>query len=80
MIETPENKWLRWKEAASLPAAGDNVLFRELGQLWGKEWLLEIVHDFVVFDAGIKKVCRHNQYFGVRAAQKHVRRREGGII
>ena len=80
VIETPEKKWLRWKEAASLPAAGDNVLLRELGQLWGKERLLEVVHDFIVFDAGIKKICRHNQYFGVRAAQAHVRRREGGII
>ena len=80
VIETPENKWLRWKEADSLPSAGDNVLLRELGQLWGKERLLGVVHDFIVFDAGIKKVCRHNQYFGVRAAQEHVRRREGGII
>ena len=80
VIETPEKKWLRWKEADSLPAAGDNVLLRELGQLWGKERLLEVVHDFIVFDAGIKKVCRHNQYFGVRAAQEHVKRREGGIL
>ena len=80
VIETPEKKWLRWKEADSLPAAGDNALLRELGQLWGKERLLEVVHDFIVFDAGIKKVCRHNQYFGVRAAQEHVKQREGGII
>lgn len=28
----------------------------------------------------MKKTCRPNQYFGVRAAQEHVRRREGGII
>ena len=80
VIETPEKKWLRWKEADSLPAAGDNVLLRELGQLWGKERLLEVVHDFIVFDAGIKKICRHNQYSGVRAAQEHVKRREGGIL
>ena len=80
VIKTPEKKWLRWKEAESLAAAGDNVLLRELGQLWAKERLLEVVHDFIVFDAGIKKVCRHNQYFGVRAAQEHVKRREGGII
>ena len=80
VIETPEKKWLRWKEADSLPAAGDNVLLRELGQLCGKERLLEVAHDFIVFDAGVKKVCRHNQYFGARAAQEHVKRREGGII
>ena len=80
VIETPEKYWLRWKEADAHPAAGDNPLLRELGQLCGKERLLEIIHDFIVFDAGIKKTCRHNQYFGVRAAQEHVKRREGGII
>ncbi len=80
VIEIPEKYWLRWKEAEAHPAAGDNPLLRELGQLCGKERLLEIIHDFIVFDAGIKKTCRHNQYFGVRAAQEHVKRREGGII
>ncbi len=80
VIETPEKYWLRWKESEARPEAGDNALLRELGQLCGKERLLEIVHDFMVFDAGIKKTCRHNQYFGVRAAQARVRAREGGIL
>ena len=78
--ETTEQYWLRWKEAGSHPAAADNPLLRELSQLCAKERLLEIVHDFMVFDAGVKKTCRHNQYFGVRAAQEHVMRRTGGII
>ena len=80
VIETPEKYWLRWKEDDAHPAAGDNPLLLELGQLCGKERLLEIVHDFIVFDRGVKKTCRHNQYFGVRAAQARVERREGGII
>ena len=80
MIGTPEKYWLRWKEADAHPAAGDNPLLRELSQLCGKERLLEIVHDFIVFDAGVKKICRHNQYFGVRKAQAYAQRREGGII
>ena len=42
--------------------------------------LLEVVRDFVVFDAGVKKLPRHNQYFGVKAAQRAVRDREGGIV
>jgi type I restriction enzyme R subunit len=42
--------------------------------------LLDLIHNFVVFDAGVKKLCRHNQYFGVRAAQPFVQKREGGII
>ena len=80
VIETPEKYWLRWKEPDGHPAAGDNPLLRELSQLCSKDRLLEIVHDFMVFDAGTKKVCRHNQYYGVRAAHERVQRREGGII
>ena len=80
VIGTRQKYWLRWKEADAHLAAGDNPLLRELSQLCSKDRLLEIVHDFMVFDAGVKKICRHNQYFGVRAAQERVRRREGGII
>ncbi len=80
VIKTQEKYWLRWKEAEVHPAAGENPLLRELSQLCGKERLLEIVHDFIVFDAGVKTICRHNQYFGVQAAQARVKRREGGII
>ena len=80
VIETPEKYWLRWKEAEAHPAVGNNPLLWELSQLCGKERLLDIVHDFIVFDAGVKKICRHNQYFGVQASQRRVKRREGGII
>ena len=74
VIETKEKQWLRWKEA------DDNSLFAELGYLCDKARLLEILHDFIVFDAGTKKICRHNQFFGVKSTQAHVKRREGGII
>src|SRR5207253_4462570 len=58
----------------------ENLLDRPLIQLCEKARFLELIHDFIVFDAGVKKLCRHHQYFGVRAAQGHVKRREGGII
>ncbi|MCY3770986.1 MAG: type I restriction endonuclease subunit R [Gemmatimonadetes bacterium] len=79
-IETPEKYWLRWKEQEPSNAIDDNPLLQELSQLCDKKRLLEIVHDFIVFDTGNKKICRHNQYFGVRAAQERVNRREGGVI
>ena len=63
-----------------MTAASTNLLDRHLIQLCDKERLLEIIHDFIVFDAGVKKICRHNQYFGVRAAQSPCAQREGGII
>lgn len=80
VIETREKYYLRWKEKDSQCEADDNALIRELGHLCRKDRFLEVIHDYVVFDAGTKKTCRHNQYFGARAAQDHIRRREGGII
>lgn len=75
-IETPEKYWLAWKE----DGGPENRLDRSLVQMCAKPRFLELIHDFLVFDAGVKKTCRHNQYFGVRAAQEHIHRREGGII
>jgi type I restriction enzyme R subunit len=76
VIETQEKYWLTWKEPSDI----EEPLDRALTQLCSKERLLEIIHDFMVFDAGTKKTCRHNQYFGVKAAQARVTKREGGII
>ena len=75
-IETPEKYYLSWKQDSHI----ENLLDRHVSQLCDKAHFLELIHDFVVFDAGIKKLCRHNQYFGVKAAQDHINRREGGII
>ena len=63
-------------------ASGDARHALDCAILWLFEpsRLLEIVHDFVVFDAGTKKLPRHNQFVGVRAAQRAVRARQGGIV
>jgi len=79
-IETPEKYWLRWVEEGGIHAAEPNLLDRHILQVCEKARLLELIHDFVVFDAGTKKLCRQNQYFGVKAAQEFIHRREGGII
>lgn len=76
VIDTPEKYWLEWKEPSDI----DDRLDRALLQMCSKERLLELIHDFVVFDAGVKKGPRHNQYFGVKAAQERIAQREGGII
>ena len=76
VIETPEKYWLEWKE----PSKVENHLDRGLLQMANKHRFLELIHDFIVFDSGVKKTARHNQYFGVKAAQERIARREGGII
>ena len=75
-IQTPEKYYLTWKEESTIP----NLLDRQITQMCSKARLLELVHDFVAYDAGTKKLCRQNQYFGVKAAQEFLTRREGGIV
>ncbi|MDV2858673.1 HsdR family type I site-specific deoxyribonuclease [Oceanimonas sp. CAM02] len=77
-IETPERYYLEWKEDAPNPYG--NPLDWHLARLCEKPRFLEIIHNFIVFDAGVKKTCRHNQFFGIQAAKKHIANKEGGII
>jgi len=55
-------------------------LDRNVIELLHKERFIELLHDFIVYDRGIKKHSRPNQYFGIKAAQDFVKRKEGGII
>jgi type I restriction enzyme, R subunit len=77
-VLTPEKYFLKWKENEE-----DNTCFKldkYLLKMCRKDRLLELIHDFVLFDGGVKKVPRAHQYFGIKAAQEHVRQRRGGII
>jgi type I restriction enzyme R subunit len=76
VIETHEKYYLKWKEDSDV----ENPLDKHLLNIFQKERLLELIHDYIVFDCGIKKICRHYQYFGIKEAQKFLARREGGII
>lgn len=88
VIKTPEKFWLRWKEPCGEPCAKPcftaekypNELDRSVLQFFEPTRLLEFIHDFVIFDGGIKKAARPNQYFAVKAAQPRVRNRQNGIV
>ncbi|GHE02650.1 restriction endonuclease subunit R [Allgaiera indica] len=75
-IQTPQPYWLAWKEESEISARLD----RDVTQMMSPARFLELVHDFTLFDAGIKKIARPNQYFAVKAAQDRVSAKEGGII
>lgn len=77
-INTPEKFFLKWKE----DEADDSryKLDKYLLKICRKDRLIELIHDFVLFDGGIKKVPRVHQYFGIKAAQQHAHQRKGGII
>ena len=75
---TPEKYFLKWKEDQD-----DNEgykLDKYLAKMCRKERIIELMHDFILFDGGVKKVPRVHQYFGIKEAQQHVGRHEGGII
>ncbi|SDD13613.1 type I restriction enzyme, R subunit [Algoriphagus faecimaris] len=77
-IETPEKYYLSWKEECGTEF--DYILDKHLYLLCEKSRLLELIHDFVVFDKGVKKLCRPNQFFGIKAAQTNVKTKQGGIL
>ena len=88
VIKTPEKFWLRWKEPCGEPCAKShftaeeysNELDRSVLQFFEPARLLEYIHDFIIFDGGVKKAARPNQYFAIKAAQPRVRNKQNGII
>lgn len=77
-VGTVEKYFLTWKEDEQ--DATGYTLDKYLAKLCRKERFIELARDFVLFDGGIKKLPRVHQYFGIKAAQGHVQRRQGGII
>ena len=59
---------------------------RAVHSLCRPERLLELVYRFTLFDAGIKKIARYQQYFAIKRTLNYVKtfdaeeRRQGGII
>jgi type I restriction enzyme, R subunit len=77
-IGTEEQYFLTWKEDEQ-----DNdryKLDKYLLKLCDKHRLIDLLHNFILFDGGIKKLPRCHQYFGIKAAQHHIRNNENGII
>ena len=59
---------------------------RAIFALCRPERLLDLVRRFTVFDGGVRKIARHQQFFGIRRAVERVKqfdvngRRKGGVI
>jgi type I restriction enzyme R subunit len=81
---TREQFFVEWKDEdpsapGIVPAVGA-LLDRPLAQMCNKSRLLDFIRNFLIFDAGTKKAPRPHQFFGVKAAQERIARREGGVI
>jgi len=77
-IGTEEKYFLRWKE--DVEDDSRYKLDKYLLKMCSKDRLIELMHDFVLFDGGWKKLPRVHQYFGIKEAQKRVGERKSGII
>lgn len=95
VIETPEKYYLQWREDTDSKRLEKNPLTQKILAMQSTEKnrlrdgvislcqhdrLLMLIHDFIIFDAGVKKTARHNQFFAVQAAQQRIKDGEGGII
>ncbi len=65
-----------------LPSAQDRLIYA----LLRPQRLLELAYQYIVFDGGVKKIARYQQYFAIRATLARVGRRNaqglrtGGVI
>ncbi|HRZ13077.1 MAG TPA: type I restriction endonuclease subunit R [Kiritimatiellia bacterium] len=79
---TPEKYFVEWKaapsDATNLEAGA--LLDRPLAEMCEKSRLLDLIRNFIIFDAGQKKVPRPHQFIGVKKAQERIRQQEGGVI
>ena len=85
---TPPKYWLKWKEPCGkpcppsvfTPADVKNAMDRSILQMFEPKRFLGLVHDSIIFDAGVKKVMRPNQIFALDAAKPRIAKKESGII
>lgn len=88
---TPDKFWSTWNEQY---AEKQNELLnktvigrqvtkqdRDIISLFEKERFLELIKDFIIFEAGKKKICRYQQYFAVKAMLERIKHyKKGGVV
>ncbi len=87
---TSEKYYLKWKEPVGTLADDElqpatfadekSLLYRSALQMLEPTRLLEFIHDMIVYDGGVKKAARPNQYFALKAAQPRIKAKDSGII
>ncbi|MSN96406.1 type I restriction endonuclease subunit R [Campylobacter sp. FMV-PI01] len=90
--QTQREKYAIWKEDGLKDELRKLIDDREISvldesvfALARKERILEFIENFIIFDANVKKICRYQQYFGIKNTLKRVKnlengKRKGGLI
>ncbi len=82
-VTTAAEFFVEWKAtqlSGNGPLTAGALLDQPLAEMCEKSRLLDFVRNFIIFDAGRKKVPRPHQFSGVKAAQERIRQNEGGVI
>ena len=79
-VTTEEKFFVQWKSSKSDPKTTGSLLDYPLIEMCEKSRLLDLIQNFIIFDAGIKKVPRPHQFDGIKAAQESIKKKEGGVI
>ena len=58
----------------------DNLLLQQIYQMFDKNRFIDLIENFVIYDKGIKKICRYNQFYAIKRTQKRLAKQRGGII
>lgn len=88
---TPDKFWSTWNEQyvekqnelLDRTVIGRQVTKqdRDIISLFEKERFLELIKDFIIFEAGTKKICRYQQYFAVKAMLERIKQdQKGGVV
>ena len=88
---TPDKFWSTWNEQyvekqnelLDKTVIGRQVTKqdRDIISLFEKERFLELIKDFIIFEAGKKKICRYQQYFAVKAMLERIKQdKKGGVV
>ena len=80
-IDTPAKYYLQWHTDIQDNTQNiQNPLDWAVLQILEKHRLLELIHNFTIYDCGTKKLARPHQYLGVKAAQTYLNQKQGGVI
>lgn len=88
---TPDKFWSTWNEQyvdkqnelLNKIVIGRQVIKqdRDIISLFEKKRFLELIKDFIIFEAGKKKICRYQQYFAVKAMLERIKQdKKGGVV
>jgi type I restriction enzyme, R subunit len=82
-VTTEAKFFVEWKAPGGdrvTPPTSGSLLDGPLAEMCEKGRLLDLIRNFIIFDAGRKKVPRVHQFHGVKAAQERIGKHEGGVI